>query len=313
MQGPSLIASAMCSLLALGACVSHDVEDELAGDDGDDVLDGKADGDGGTYTYFEISADLRKCASPVCGGFFLDRLNRSTTKCVDGSYQTQCYAPELDMSESNLSAAALDKLVEAANQSVGDGVHAIVRGRFAKTNSTPIPSLGRFVVTEVWVAQSTTVASGVFAKVMDNGVRCIAAPCPSMVEKALNSSRSANIAEVDYTEAGVPDSVLEEIGNDLFTPHGVIVAGDRFTVKVDGRKAKGRTATAVYRRLGETVDEPCFVGGCSGQICSEQAGVISTCEWREEYACYATATCERQGDGTCGWTATPELDQCLGN
>jgi hypothetical protein len=39
--------------------------------------------------------------------------------------------------------------------------------------------------------------------------------------------------------------------------------------------------------------------------------VISTCEWRDEYACYQTATCERQPDGQCGWTSTPELDACL--
>lgn len=55
----------------------------------------------------------------------------------------------------------------------------------------------------------------------------------------------------------------------------------------------------------------CFIGGCSSQVCSDQSDIGSTCEWLEEYACYRTATCERQDDGTCGWTATPELDACL--
>ncbi|MEX0933373.1 MAG: Gmad2 immunoglobulin-like domain-containing protein, partial [Candidatus Paceibacterota bacterium] len=36
----------------------------------------------------------------------------------------------------------------------------------------------------------------------------------------------------------------------------------------------------------------CFVGGCSSQICSENPDMMSTCEWREEYGCYANATCE---------------------
>ncbi|MBI3072324.1 MAG: hypothetical protein HYY84_09420 [Deltaproteobacteria bacterium] len=57
---------------------------------------------------------------------------------------------------------------------------------------------------------------------------------------------------------------------------------------------------------------PCFKGGCSGQLCTDQAGAISTCEWRDEYACYRTATCERQTSGACGWTSTPELRTCLG-
>lgn len=56
----------------------------------------------------------------------------------------------------------------------------------------------------------------------------------------------------------------------------------------------------------------CTVGGCSGQLCVEASNVVaSTCEWREEYACYRSAVCERQADGNCGWTSTPELTQCL--
>lgn len=61
------------------------------------------------------------------------------------------------------------------------------------------------------------------------------------------------------------------------------------------------------------VAKGCFVGGCSGQVCSDDAGVVTTCEWRPEYACYQDATCERQADGQCGWTDTPALQQCLDN
>ncbi len=55
----------------------------------------------------------------------------------------------------------------------------------------------------------------------------------------------------------------------------------------------------------------CFVGGCSGQLCSDQLGAVSTCEYKQEYACYKTATCERQPNGQCGWTQTVELTSCL--
>jgi membrane-bound inhibitor of C-type lysozyme len=57
----------------------------------------------------------------------------------------------------------------------------------------------------------------------------------------------------------------------------------------------------------------CYVGGCSGHICSDDPDVVSTCEWHESYACYDTATCERQVSGECGWTETAELTQCLQN
>ena len=58
----------------------------------------------------------------------------------------------------------------------------------------------------------------------------------------------------------------------------------------------------------------CVKGGCSGTVCSEpDKQVMTTCEYRAEYACYASATCERQADGACGWTQTPELEACLAN
>ncbi len=55
----------------------------------------------------------------------------------------------------------------------------------------------------------------------------------------------------------------------------------------------------------------CFVGGCSGQLCTDRQDAISTCEWSAVYACYRTAVCERQASGECGWTETPELMSCI--
>jgi len=56
----------------------------------------------------------------------------------------------------------------------------------------------------------------------------------------------------------------------------------------------------------------CRPTGCSGIVCSDE-DVITTCEYRPEYACYQSATCARQPDGACGWTQTPELEACLAN
>lgn len=60
----------------------------------------------------------------------------------------------------------------------------------------------------------------------------------------------------------------------------------------------------------------CAVAGCSGQLCvsADEAGnIVTTCEFRSEYACYGEASCEPQADGQCGWTSTPELERCLAN
>lgn len=54
----------------------------------------------------------------------------------------------------------------------------------------------------------------------------------------------------------------------------------------------------------------CRKTGCSGQVCADE-DVITTCEFREEYACYQDATCERQPGGACGWTPSAKLTACL--
>lgn len=318
MRSISLAALPLISLSLVAGCASP-VEDELAGETAaDEALDGKADAAAdGAYTYFAIRGDMRKCASPRCGGQFLERLNRTTTVCHDGrTSRDACYAPELDWSESRLSGETRDALMVASAQAAlsPGSVRAIVRGRFApRSLGTVSPELGRFIVTEAWIAETDAVADGVFVKVRDAGVRCIAAPCESLIEKGLNTSRAARIAHVDAADANLSDTQLEAMIAAQLDPSGVLIAGDRYTFRENGRKAKGRTATAVFRRLVDgAAPGGCHVGGCSGQVCSDREGVITTCEWREEYACYATATCERQANGQCGWTETPELAACLG-
>ncbi|MBK6685905.1 MAG: proprotein convertase P-domain-containing protein [Deltaproteobacteria bacterium] len=55
----------------------------------------------------------------------------------------------------------------------------------------------------------------------------------------------------------------------------------------------------------------CQRGGCSSHLCGNTSGLISTCEFRPEYACYQAATCEAQGTGHCAFTDTPALQMCL--
>ena len=120
------------------------------------------------------------------------------------------------------------------------------------------------------------VREGVFAKVLDNGIRCIAAAVPEHDrEGAQLVAHRATIAALDLEVGGFSDAALSALINDQFAPSGIIVAGHRYAFTIDGRDGKGRTATDAYRNLANAVQgaDGCFVGGCSGQICSDQEGV----------------------------------------
>jgi len=239
---------------ATGCASAVDPQDELAGDSASSAtLDRHADNAvDGAYTYFGITADLRKCPSPLCGGWFLARVNQAMTTCHDGRQAATCYTPVLDWSDANLSAAQQAKLLDASSTDAGSGdIYAIVRGRFARTNSTSQPRTGRFVISEAWVAEGTGVPDGVFVRVMDNGVRCFAAPCPSVTEKTLNMSLSVDIAAVDFTPAGLTEQQVEGCLASMSTPGGILAVGYRYTVIENGVTAMGRSATAVYDRLSD--------------------------------------------------------------
>ena len=159
--------------------------------------------------------------------------------------------PELDWSESNTLRRRAGQAHQRGERRRDVGGRARDRARPVRAEEYAQGNLGRFVVTEAWVEESDAVSDGVFVRAKTNSVRCITAPCPTITEKALNTSRSANIAGIDWSFAGLTDRETESFQAALSTDSGVIIAGDRYTVSENGHTAKGRTATAAYARLVE--------------------------------------------------------------
>lgn len=62
-----------------------------------------------------------------------------------------------------------------------------------------------------------------------------------------------------------------------------------------------------------TTDADCMPAGCSSQICAAKGSdIVTTCEWKNEYACYkeSFASCGCNA-GICGWKQNDSLAQCL--
>lgn len=73
--------------------------------------------------------------------------------------------------------------------------------------------------------------------------------------------------------------------------------------------------TDQFAVAGGTTSDVCKRAGCSGQLCvaANAADLITTCEWKPEYACYQQAECKVQANGQCGFTPSDTLTQCLNN
>jgi hypothetical protein len=58
----------------------------------------------------------------------------------------------------------------------------------------------------------------------------------------------------------------------------------------------------------------CTVVGCNDELCvdeSQKDNIASICVYKDEYACYKNAKCEKQADGKCSWTQSTELTNCI--
>jgi hypothetical protein len=250
-----------------------------------------------TSAYYSIRADLRRCASPMCGGFFVKRVNQSVTRCSDGRQKPECYVAEIDWN----------------NQAQVDAPRALVRGDLTSKQFAHGGRFGVLRVTESWQSASDKAPVGMFYRVRDLGVRCIAAPCNTHHEAKLNSTISRDIAGVDLSDAGAGDNKISEANAAMTSTEGILTAGSHSPVSGPAGRSEMLKATQFYLRASKEVSSKrCIKTGCSGQVCADR-DVITTCIYRAEYACYQQAKCERQTDGRCGFTMTTELRACLRN
>jgi hypothetical protein len=241
-------------------------------------------------TFYSVRPDMRKCASPMCGGYFVRRVNQTLTDCANGKQMAECYVASIDWN---------------GTTEVDPG-RALIRGTLLTQGK-----YGVLKVSEAWRAVADSTPTGEFYRAIDLGLRCIAAPCETHHEAKLNTTIARNIAGVNLPGPEISKPEMEEISRAMRSTEGVLLAGSLAEVSGPAGRSKTLNATQLYLRAsGATSLKPCIKTGCSGQICADET-MMSTCEYRAEYECYKKATCERQDDGNCGFTKTPELTSCL--
>src|SRR5713226_1684337 len=240
-----------------------------------------------TSTFYSLRRDLRRCVSPLCGGYFVKRVNLSSTRCANGRFMSECYVAGIDWH----------------GRPHNDIAHLLVRGSIVAKRFGKFGNLGELRVSESWTMISDRQPVGTYYLVRDRGVRCIAFPCPTHHEAKLNSSFNRNIAGVNLEGAGLGENNAPVAYAAMTGPDGVIVTGNDVVVTGPGGRSFELKATQVYvRKKPENSSmKPCIKTGCSSQVCSDH-NVITTCEFRPEYACYQKAVSERQTDGNCGFT-----------
>jgi hypothetical protein len=250
--------------------------------------------------YYTIRPDFRRCAPPLCGGFWVQAVNRKDTRCADGSLQEECYVAHLDMHLSGVTTPQPSEWLYPLSS-------RLLRGTIVPLDQPPFPGLGVFVVSEIWQAATEVTPTGKFVRLYDSSSVCKTAPCPTFLEHLLNSRRQRYIHITDLSEVDASDAQLDAAYQAMQSDDGLLAAGKHFHFAGPAGQDLGFAARQFYFQV---VSKSCQPTGCSSHVCADQA-VFTTCEWRPEYACIRQQRCEIQPDNQCGWTPTPESEACF--
>ncbi|EYF04731.1 Hypothetical protein CAP_4207 [Chondromyces apiculatus DSM 436] len=185
-------------------------------------------------TFYVVTAvDVRRCAQPYCGGYFVSEVNQKRTRCVDGTYAASCYVAAIDLFSLGVS--------NPQEASLRQG-NTVFYGSIVPRDDVNRP-IGDLVVEEAWAGLTAGKVTSTLFHVENNGLQCIAAPCPSYDMALLNSEQTSAIHEVDLSGAAGTDAQKGLAMRQLLTGAGVLVEG-RTTIKPDAGPAGDATVLA---------------------------------------------------------------------
>ena len=140
-------------------------------DDADPTESGADEVRAASSQYVRLRHDARRCVSPLCGGYWVSRVNQPTTRCADGTWQRECYVADADWTALGLDEATLDGFVGHA----GAGT-AVVRARLEPVDRGTFGNLGRLVALEGFEAATDAAPRGPSSSPTDRPASASARP-----------------------------------------------------------------------------------------------------------------------------------------
>lgn len=246
-------------------------------------------------SYVTLRADQRKCASPMCGGFFVHDVNRQTE---------ERYVSALDLSLAKLDDATAQKVLDAPADEL------VLRGKLGPVESSHHTQ--KFLVTEAYRGlPGVTAADGeAFYKAESNNKKCFAAPCPDQSATRVNAGGTTDFSDYSVERAALPyvqqDWLVASVRD-----HGAIVTAKLAKgAKGPGGYAEVLDVSQVFLRIPEAaVSCPlkaiyCKAGTVPSAIRDENRCVIQEACVQKAYCNMLVPACD-EGYTRTSWSGGP--------
>lgn len=219
--------------------------------------------DAGEAAYYIVTRqDARKCAFPQCGGWYVQRVNTSLTRCADGLWRAECYVAAIDLDGLGL----MDEQVVGLREAVLDR-RGLVRGTLRRGELVDAPELGALVADEGWIGRAGSEPQGRFVAMRDRGIACFTFPCPTLHVAELNGEWEDDVAGVDLSSSGAPQKYQELAQAALLQGAVLLAAGTFEEVSGPAGTMDQLVASEFYERVGG--EPPMMQEGGKGCDCAE--------------------------------------------
>ena len=225
-------------ILSLAAVAGCGVNEALFDEQASDVASEGGELGSSSRTYVVARRDARRCASPMCGGYFIHDVNRATLREV--------YVPGYDFSQSNLTTEE-----ERARVTNAPDFEVVLFGKLGALRN----GYRDFVVTAAWRGMpGVRFQDGVdtFYSVQGVSIQCFTAPCATMKATKLHTTSSVLFHDVSVERAAKP-RVDRDWMTSRVTDGGALVAGRlRDGAQVGAGVERVLDATQVFVKLPDS-------------------------------------------------------------
>lgn len=207
-------------------------------------------------TTYSVKPDYRKCAFPLCGGWYLTPVNQYSLhlQTEDEAYESAALLPNtIYVASINYKRLGLNEKQIAELKAAMRSEQALLRGNVISdaAKNKLAPRGKTLVVDSAWVGANKNPPVGPYLNITSTGIVCITTPCPYFKAEVINSNYASEIHDLNFEKAALDPDQQAKAWEAVSTT-GLIITGTRYqTIGFDETGAEpgkgvGVAATKVF-------------------------------------------------------------------